>query len=55
LLLGRTLVARWEMWRPALTAVYGADVYPLFRELAGKMRAALEDPTSTTAQAAQRF
>src|SRR6478752_5761106 len=42
LLLGRTLVARWEMWRPALTAVLGAGVYPLFEELAAKMRAALE-------------
>jgi len=54
LLLGRTLIARWEMWRPALTAVHGAGVYPLFEQLAAKMRAALDDPSATGAQAAQR-
>jgi hypothetical protein len=37
LLLGPTLVARWEMWRPALHAAHGPGVYPLFEQLAAKM------------------
>ena len=49
MLVGRTLVERWEMWQPAITAVHGAGVYPLFAELAAKMRAALEDSSSTGA------
>ena len=46
LLLGRTLVARWEMWRPAIHAAHGAGVYPMFEVLAGKMRAAVGEPSS---------
>jgi hypothetical protein len=42
------------MWRPALTAVHGAGVYPLFEQLAAKMSAALGDPSATRAEAAQR-
>jgi hypothetical protein len=41
-LVGPALVARWEMWEPALRATHGEDVYPLFRDLATRMRAALE-------------
>jgi hypothetical protein len=41
LLLGRTLIARWEMWEPALRTVHGAGVYPMFEKLVGKMRTAL--------------
>jgi hypothetical protein len=41
-LVGRTLVERWEMWSPALRAVHGEDVYPLYRDLVARMRAALE-------------
>jgi hypothetical protein len=41
LLLGPTLVARWEMWQPALHSVHGAGVYPMFERLVAKMRAAL--------------
>jgi hypothetical protein len=37
LLLGRMLVERWEMWRPAIAAAHGPGVYPLFEELAGKL------------------
>jgi len=37
LLLGRTLVERWEMWRPALVAAHGPDVYPMFGGLARKL------------------
>jgi hypothetical protein len=42
------------MWRPALTAVHGAGVYPLFEQLAAKMSAALDEPSSPLAEAAQR-
>jgi hypothetical protein len=41
LLLGRTLISRWEMWRPSLDATTGEDSYPMFRELVEKMRRAL--------------
>jgi hypothetical protein len=43
-LLGRTLVERWETWRPALHQAYGPGVYPLFEGLVGKLRRELEDP-----------
>ncbi len=43
LLLGRTLIARWELWRPAITDVHGVGVYPLFEALAAKMRIAIGD------------
>ena len=39
LLLGRTLVERWEMWRPALEEAHGPGVYPMFEGLAGKLAA----------------
>jgi hypothetical protein len=45
LLVGRILIERWNMWQPALQA-YGADVYPMFANLAAKMRAVLELPQS---------
>jgi hypothetical protein len=38
LLLGRTLIDRWELWRPALHAAHGPGVYPMFEGLAEKMR-----------------
>jgi len=41
-LLGSTLVARWEMWKPALDAVHGDGVYPMFKALAAKMRTAID-------------
>ena len=41
LLLGPTLIARWEMWQPAIDAVHGVGVYPLFESLVAKMRIAL--------------
>jgi hypothetical protein len=50
LLIGRILVDRWQMWSPALHAVYGDDVYPLFRDLAERMRRDLDrNPTPVTA------
>jgi hypothetical protein len=43
LLLGRTLVDRWQMWKPSIDAmrVAAASPYPLFEALAGKMDEAL--------------
>jgi hypothetical protein len=38
LLLGRTLVDRWELWRPALRETFGPGVYPMFEGLAEKLR-----------------
>jgi len=37
LLLGRQLVDRWDMWKPAIDAM-GADAYPMFERLVAKMR-----------------
>jgi hypothetical protein len=47
LLLGRTLIDRWEMWRPAIHEAYGPGVYPLFEGLVGKLRRELDDPASS--------
>lgn len=44
LLLGRTLVERWEMWRPAIHQAHGRGVYPLFEGLAEKVRRELDSP-----------
>jgi hypothetical protein len=38
LLLGRTLIDRWELWRPAIHLAYGPGTYPLFEGLADKLR-----------------
>jgi hypothetical protein len=38
LMLGRTLVERWETWRPALHQAHGPGVYPLFEGLAQRLR-----------------
>jgi len=44
LLLGRTLIERWELWRPALHGAYGPGVYPLFEGLVEKLRRRLGEP-----------
>jgi hypothetical protein len=44
LLLGRTLIERWEMWRPAIHQAHGPGVYPMFEGLVEKLRRALNDP-----------
>jgi hypothetical protein len=41
LLVGRTLIERWDIWSQALRTVHGEDVYPLFRDLAARLRQAL--------------
>jgi hypothetical protein len=46
-LLGRTLIERWERWSPALHQAHGPGVYPLFEGLVGKLRRALDDPAAT--------
>jgi hypothetical protein len=44
LLLGRTLIERWDMWKPALQKAYGPGVYPLFEGLVAKLRRELDGP-----------
>jgi hypothetical protein len=41
LLIGRILVDRWEMWRPALREAHGEGVYPQFEALARRLRSEL--------------
>jgi hypothetical protein len=48
LLLGRTLIERWEMWRPAIHQAHGPDVYPMFEGLVKKLRRALGDRAAAT-------
>ncbi len=43
LMLGRTLVDRWELWEPAIEQVHGPGTYPLYQGLVVKLRRALED------------
>src|SRR5215216_1201188 len=47
LLLGRTLIERWEMWRPAIQQAHGPGVYPMFERLVEKLRRSLDDPAAT--------
>lgn len=44
LLPGRTLIARWEMWRPAIHEAHGPSAYPLFEGLVEKPQHALDNP-----------
>jgi hypothetical protein len=41
LLLGRTLIDRWEMWKPSIDAMSGTAGYPMFGSLVEKMKIAL--------------
>jgi hypothetical protein len=43
-LVGRMLIERWEMWRPAIHQTYGPGVYPMFEGLVQKLRRVLADP-----------
>jgi hypothetical protein len=45
ILLGRTLIERWELWRPALGQAFGPDVYPMFQGLVEKLRPTLGEPS----------
>ena len=46
LLLGRTLIERWELWRPAIHQAHGAGTYPMFENLVEKLRRVLDDPAA---------
>ncbi len=48
LLLGRTLVDRWAMWKPAIEQAHGSAAYPLFEYLADKLANELDDPALVT-------
>jgi hypothetical protein len=39
-MLGRRFVDRFNLWAPSIAAIGGAEVYPMFTQLAEKMRAA---------------
>jgi len=41
LLLGATLIDRWEMWKPSIEAMRGTSGYPMFEALVAKMKIAL--------------
>jgi hypothetical protein len=43
-LLGRTLIERWELWSPALDQTFGPDVYPMFQGLVEKLGPTLGEP-----------
>jgi hypothetical protein len=43
LLLGRTLIQRWEFWRPAIHRAHGAGTYPMFEGLVEKLRGVVDD------------
>jgi hypothetical protein len=49
LLLGSTLIDRWEMWKPAIEQAHGPAVYPLFEALVEKMRRSLDQPAAASA------
>lgn len=44
LLLGRTLIERWEMWQPAIREAHGPGAYPMFGRLVEKLRRELDEP-----------
>jgi hypothetical protein len=46
LLLGPTLIERWEMWRPAIHQTHGPGVYPMFEGLVAKLRRATDNPAA---------
>ena len=43
-LLGRSLIERWELWRPALHDAHAPGVYPMFESLVEKLRGELDGP-----------
>jgi hypothetical protein len=48
LLLGQTLIERWEMWRPAIHQAHGQGAYPLFEGLVEKLRDTTDRPADPT-------
>ena len=55
LLLGRTLIDRWELWRPAIDRAYGPGTYPLFEALAHKLKRELSDRAEDGADPGRRL
>lgn len=49
-MVGRNVIARWELWKPAVEAVHGPGVYPMFEQLADKLRAELGTPATPRPQ-----
>ncbi len=45
-LVGRTLIERWELWKPAIHQAHGPGVYPMFEQLAEKLRREMGEPAS---------
>jgi hypothetical protein len=41
LLLGRTLIDRWELWKPSIDAMEGTGGYPMFESLVAKVKTAI--------------
>ncbi len=48
LLLGQTLITRWEMWQPSIEGMIGAGGYPMFEALVAKMKIALASAGNVT-------
>ena len=48
-MLGERLVDRWKLWSPAIDAIGGPDVYPMFKQIADRMR--IEGPPTLAAHA----
>ncbi len=46
MMLGRTLIDRWAMWRPAIHEAHGPGVYPMFEGLVGKLKRELDAPAA---------
>jgi hypothetical protein len=46
LMLGRTLIDRWEMWKPAIDQAHGPGVYPMFERLVEALRRDLAQPAA---------
>jgi hypothetical protein len=42
LLVGQSLIERWEVWRPAIHRAHGPGTYPLFEGLVEKLRLSLD-------------
>ena len=46
LLLGRTLIDRWELWKPSIDAMEGTGGYPMFESLVAKVKTAITSARS---------
>ncbi len=44
LMLGRTLIDRWDKWKPSIDAMSGTRGYPMFEGLVEKMKRTINSP-----------